>query len=324
MTIFWTIYTFIIGLCIGSFLNVVIFRGFSGESIVLPPSHCNKCEEKLKWYDNIPLLSYLILRGKCRYCGEKISPQYPLVELFTGLIFAGLFYKFGMSINTIFLMAASALCIVMTVCDIREKIIFDLHAYLLAGLGLVYNFFNFAGVNPTKIGFWLFGFKISLPQAFIYAVLGLIVGVVIMEVLARLPKLFIGKRAFGEGDSYIAGALGALLGVSNIFVILILSLIIQVIIIFPMFITKLFKEKEFRLIGALLLLIVSVVVYKTGEYYEVFTSQMFHWFAMILVASIGYYCCKKLMESAKTGKSLTYVPFGPALIAAAFVVIFAL
>ena len=95
MTLFWTIYSLIIGLCVGSFLNVVVLRGFSGESIVLPPSHCPKCDHKLAWYDNIPVLSYLILRGKCRYCSEKISWQYPVVELVTGLVFAGIYFKYA-------------------------------------------------------------------------------------------------------------------------------------------------------------------------------------------------------------------------------------
>lgn len=324
MILFWTTYAFIIGLCVGSFLNVVILRGFSGESIVLPPSHCTKCNEKLKWYDNIPLFSYVFLRGKCRFCSGSISPQYPLVELFTGLVFAGLYYKFGMSLNTLVLAAVASLCIVMAVCDIKEKVIFDLHAYLLAGLGLVYNFFNLAGVNSTKVSFFIFGLKIPVYQAFVHSVLGLIAGVILMELLARIPKLFIGKRAFGEGDSYIAGALGAVFGISNLFVILILSFVFQVVIIFPMFIRKLFVDKEYRLIGGLFLLIISVVVFKAGEYFKIFTSQMFYWFAMILIASIGYYCCKKLMDSAKSGKSLTYVPFGPALIFGAFIVMFVL
>ena len=145
---FWLllVYFIIIGLCVGSFLNVVVLRGLSGESIVLPPSHCTKCDHKLAWYDNIPVLSYLFLRGKCRYCSEKISPQYPLVELFTALVFVGIYLKYGMTLNTVFLIFAASACIVMAVTDIKEKVILDGHAYFLAVLGLVYNFFNIASL----------------------------------------------------------------------------------------------------------------------------------------------------------------------------------
>jgi len=78
---------FIIGLCIGSFLNVVILRGLSGESIVMPPSKCPACDHKLYWWHNIPIISYILLRGKCGFCKAPISIQYPLVEGFTVIIF---------------------------------------------------------------------------------------------------------------------------------------------------------------------------------------------------------------------------------------------
>lgn len=84
----------------------------------------------------------------------KISFQYPLVELFTALTVTGIYLKYGFTLNTLFLTAAAALCIVMAVCDIKERIIFDTHAYILGVLGLIYNFFNIAGTNHTKITFF--------------------------------------------------------------------------------------------------------------------------------------------------------------------------
>ena len=75
----------LLGLILGSFFNVCILRFISGESIVAPPSHCPKCNHQLAWYDLIPVMSYLLLRGKCRYCSTSISIQYPLVELITGI-----------------------------------------------------------------------------------------------------------------------------------------------------------------------------------------------------------------------------------------------
>ena len=87
------LFVFIIGLCLGSFYNVVILRSLSGESIVFPPSKCPKCGNKLKPIHNIPVISYIMLKGRCAFCGEKISWQYPLVELATGIIFCFLVSK---------------------------------------------------------------------------------------------------------------------------------------------------------------------------------------------------------------------------------------
>lgn len=320
--LFYIFWVFIFSITIGSFLNVVILRAFSGESIVLPPSKCPHCDHKLAPWDNIPVLSYIMLLGKCRYCKEKISPQYPLVELFTAFLFTFIYYKFGFTLNTLFLMAASGLCIVMAVCDIKEKVIFDVHAYILAALGLVYNFFNIAGANRTKIHFFVAGLDISIQQTFIYAVLGLIAGVIIMETLSRIPQLFVGKRAFGEGDSYIAGALGAFFGISNLFVILILSLIFQILIVLPMYFFKLFKEKNYKLMIALVLFLVLMFVIQIANHFSIFDSQMFYWFSLALLICIGYYCCRSIFKSIKTSEGLTYLPFGPALILGAFIVLF--
>ena len=324
---FWVLYALIIGLCVGSFLNVVVLRGLSGESIVLPPSHCTSCDHKLAWYDNIPLFSYLFLRGKCRYCGEKISPQYPIVEFFTGIIFAAIYYKYSfatINLNLFFLLAAASLCIVMTVTDIKEKVILDAHAYILMGLGLVYNMFNIAGVNNTKIMFWLFGHKIVIYQAFIYSILGLIGGFVVLAAISAIAKLVTKRDCFGEGDAYILGALGAFWGISNAIVILILSIFVWGGLSIPVFMYKWFKNKEYKLFYGMLLFIITLVLFFTGEFLNVFDSVIFQWFALLLIASIGFYCCRHLLKSIKQGSALTVIPYGPALIFGAFVVIFLL
>ena len=91
MAALWVIFLVLIGACVGSFLNVVVYRLPRGESIVFPPSHCPKCGRKIHWYDNIPLLSWFLLRGRCRFCNTPISPRYPLVEGATAFIVAGLY-----------------------------------------------------------------------------------------------------------------------------------------------------------------------------------------------------------------------------------------
>ena len=91
------ILVFIFGSIVGSFLNVCIHRMPKSESIVWPRSHCPKCQKRIPGYDNIPFISYILLKGKCRFCKEKISLRYPLVELLTALLTVALFSRFGLS-----------------------------------------------------------------------------------------------------------------------------------------------------------------------------------------------------------------------------------
>lgn len=113
------------GLAVGSFLNVCICRLPEGESVVSPPSHCPGCGQCIRWFDNIPLLSYIVLRGRCRNCGASISWQYPLVEFATGVLFAATAAVFGLGAETlVYLLLLSAL-VVITVIDLHHQIIPD-------------------------------------------------------------------------------------------------------------------------------------------------------------------------------------------------------
>lgn len=108
---------FIAGTIIGSFLNVCIYRIPREESIVYPPSHCTKCKNKIKIYDLIPIISYIILRGRCRYCRSKISIRYPLIEFLAGLIFVMLFNMYGLSLTFIRYAAFISILIVVALID---------------------------------------------------------------------------------------------------------------------------------------------------------------------------------------------------------------
>ena len=118
--IYILVFICIVGLCLGSFFNVVILRSLSGESIVLPPSKCPKCGNRLKPWHNIPVISYIFLRGKCAFCREKISIQYPIVELLTMVLFAVSYLKFGLELKTLFAIFWLSCLIIMTVTDLKE------------------------------------------------------------------------------------------------------------------------------------------------------------------------------------------------------------
>lgn len=321
---FWYLVTilFVMGACFGSFANVVVLRAFSGESIVLPPSKCPFCHNKLKFYHNIPILSYLFLRGKCGFCKEHISIQYPLVELTYALLFVGLFLKFGVSINSIFLFAIVFMGLVLAITDIKEQVIFDNHAYILAFLGLVYNFFDIGKSNLGVYDFSIFAYQFTINKSFVFAIGGLLLGAILMELLANLGRVFVGKRAFGEGDSFILGALGAVFMVQNIIPILVLGCVIQIVLILPMFVKKLYKNKEYELLWTLGLFVFSVIIFKVLEYFNLLGNLWLFAICFFVMLFFAFCSCKKLITSAKNGEGLTYVPFGPPLVLASLVLMF--
>lgn len=300
---FWIIpFLFIIGLIIGSFLNVVILRSFSGESIVLPPSHCTKCSEKLKWYDNIPVLSFLILKGKCRYCKVKISPQYPIVELLAGFCFVASYLRFGLSINMVLLCAILSIFIILSITDIKERVVFNIHTYVLMGLGFIFAIYN--------------GFILQ-------SIIGAVIGFVIIELIARISKLYLGERAFGEGDSLIAIGLGALFGWKVLLMVLVLSVVLQALYVLPMIVKKMYQNAQYKIMIALIVFLLSVITFRVLDFYGMLNSTPALIFGITWLVFLGFYCSKHLLANAKSGQSLTYIPFGPALIISSTFMIFA-
>src|SRR4030065_2552459 len=144
----WHIVSIIFGALIGSFLNVCIIRLPKEESIITPGSHCPHCKNPIKFYDNFPLISYLLLRGKCRYCKGPISAQYPLVEGITALSSLVLFMRFGPSLTYLIYFAFVAALIVITVIDLYHQIIPDVISLPGIGVGLL------ACLIPPHIAFF--------------------------------------------------------------------------------------------------------------------------------------------------------------------------
>lgn len=305
------IFVFVIGLCIGSFLNVVALRAFTGESIVLPASKCPKCGAKIRPYDNIPVLSWLILGGKCRDCKNSISPQYPIVELITGLGFVGFFYHFSKYFvntdiilkNTLllpFFLILFCLAIVISITDIKEKVVFDVHTISLA---VVIVLFQFIGGNFKE------------------AIIGLIVGALCMELLSCISWLLIKKRAFGTGDSYIAASMGALLGVKMFFVALAIAIIIQALCIIPSLIKKLYVGGEYKVLITAALFAILVLFYKLPMF-TMITNEIIEYIFVILMTIVGFYLCRLMLTIKSLKDNPTYWPFGPSLLIAMFLTAF--
>ena len=153
---------FLLGLVVGSFLNCVIYRMEKGESFLLGRSHCPYCNHKLGLLDLIPIVSFLFLRGKCRYCQEKISLQYPLVELLTGFIFLLIFYFQFSLVQFFFLLAISALLIIVFVYDLKHYLIPDKVVYSAIVLTFIYLIFSTFRLDHLWSALALAGFFLAI------------------------------------------------------------------------------------------------------------------------------------------------------------------
>ena len=306
-------YIFIFGLCIGSFLNVAILRGLAGEEMVKGRSHCPKCKNQLKWYMNIPLLSYLFLRGKCAFCKCKISFQYPLVEFITASLFLISYLAFGFSLKTLFMCIFFALFITMTATDFIETVIIDIHAYILLAIGLLYSFLKLGDIN------------------IIQALIGATFGFLIFEIMARLGKIFTGCRAFGEGDSLIALGLGAIFGWKTLLIIIALSFLIQSLSTIPLLIKKAFDEHKNKLATSYIFVLISIFLLLTLNQFDIIQNEMIYLSTVIVITILLLWALKnvineirskKLDETKTQEEKFCLMPFGPALLISATVCVF--
>ncbi len=289
------IWVCVFGLCLGSFYNVVILRSLSNESIIFPPSKCPKCGNRLKPWHNIPVLSYIFLRGKCHFCKEKISIQYPIIELLTMVLFGFSYLKFGISYTTLFVIFWISCLLIMTVTDIKEKLV-DCNLAIAMAIGGVV----FAGISAGRHGVLL-------------SVLGLIAGALIMELIARAGFVIAKTRAMGEADTYVAGALGAIFGIFSIVKVLLISLFASMIFVVPVFLYNKYKANDKPTCIMAILFTLSAVVY--------YAKWQNYWTLGIL-AITGLLLAYFIMKGIKTEENRNYLPYVPALAVSALYYIF--
>ena len=207
-------FALILGLVIGSFLNVCIVRLPHGISISKPRSHCPKCKKPIPWYDNIPILSFVFLRARCRNCGKKISARYPFIEALTGLVSVLLYLKYGMGSEWFIFFAFSSAVLVLAVIDLDHRILPDpitLNGIWIGILASVY----LAQPSPlvSKI-FLTLGFEVANPRiiALIASLLGAFVGGGLLWGVAEVYLRFRGIEGLGFGDVKMMAMVGAFLG----------------------------------------------------------------------------------------------------------------
>jgi leader peptidase (prepilin peptidase) / N-methyltransferase len=223
---------FLFGIVIGSFLNVCISRIPEGISIVSPASRCPRCQTLIKPYDNIPILSWLLLRGKCRNCHLPISPMYPAVELFTGALFVLTYYTFGITLPTFKFLLFGCLLIILIVTDIRVRILPDSVNWFGFGLGLTFA----TKILPSGfLGFyydaWIY-FR-PLPPVLtrvLDALLGAALGSLLLWGAATVYKLVRKREGMGMGDIKMMAMVGAFLGVRGAFLTILVGTLLGSVI----------------------------------------------------------------------------------------------
>jgi len=218
---------FLIGLCFGSFINVCIWRIPRKKSIIYPASQCPKCNASLPWYDNIPLLSYLLLKGYCRYCGEKISFRYPLVEFLTGLIFFFFYLKFSFSTKLLFALCLITFLLIASGIDYYHRIIPDKLTYPLIIVGLSFSFFN-PFLNPYQL-INLSTYQLYINR-FLYTLCSMLFAGFLLYLIGLLGEKIFKREAMGGGDIKLFAGIGAFVGIKNIFWIIFLASLIGGII----------------------------------------------------------------------------------------------
>ena len=191
------IIVFTVGLLFGSFTNVIIARMPVGESIIFPPSHCPSCHKRLIAMDLVPVLSWLFLRGSCRYCQERISIRYPLVEILCALLFIGVYLRWGFSMTTLSGFIFSVILLAAAFIDIDHWIIPDLLTYPGIVIGLM-------------LSFWTLGFLPALYGTLAFGGLMLVIALV-------------SNGGMGGGDIKIAAAIGAFTGIKGAAVTLLMA-----------------------------------------------------------------------------------------------------
>jgi leader peptidase (prepilin peptidase)/N-methyltransferase len=204
MPIAFSLWVFVLGAVIGSFLNVVIARVPRGESIISPPSRCPRCKTQIRWYDNIPIASWIVLRGRCRSCGLPISPRYPLVELLVGLLAVAIARQLGPTWTALGYFVFAAALVALSYIDLDTWLLPSQITWPLLALGLL---------SPL----WNHGLT------FRESIAGAVVGYGLFAGIALFGEKVLKREVMGWGDVWLLGGIGAWLGWQALLPVVLLS-----------------------------------------------------------------------------------------------------
>lgn len=213
-----TALAFVFGLLIGSFVNVCVYRWTRDLSVVRPRSSCPACGTMIAWYDNVPVLSFALLRGRCRHCRAGISWRYPAIELLTALSFAAAVYRLGLSLAAVRLAILSAICIGLIATDLMERLLPDKFTIGGTAIGIV-----LACLDPLTPLFPYPGFDSPRWMGLVEALLGAALPSLAMWVLGKLFYRVRKREGLGLGDVKMIAMTGAFLGLKGALLTLVIG-----------------------------------------------------------------------------------------------------
>lgn len=256
MELLFSIAAFWVGAIFGSFLNVVIHRYPRSESVVFPPSRCPHCGERIAWYDNVPVLSYLILRARCRRCAAPISSRYPLVELANGLFFLALFQRTGISIDFLLLAALVSMTVALIYIDAEIQILPDVID--LPGIAL--------GITLAVVGTAALRSDLILALNWLDSIIGAVAGAGVILGIAALYYLARRIEGMGMGDSKMFAMIGAVLGWRPLYAVLLIACVAGATFGISMALITRRKDLRFPLPFGIFLGLAFLIVLFFGDY----------------------------------------------------------
>jgi len=219
-----SILAFLFGLIIGSFLNVCIHRWPRGRSVVRPRSHCVRCRKIIPWYDNVPVFSYLALGGKCRFCGRRISPRYPTVELLTGLLFFFFVRALGPTLVAAKMCVFAAILVALIFTDVEKRLLPD--QLTLGGtlLGLAFAVFVPVPDFTAQAILWLFGAELTGRAKWLAeSAFGALLPAFFLWLGGWIYERLRHREGLGLGDVKLISMVGAFLGLRNALLALVIG-----------------------------------------------------------------------------------------------------
>lgn len=247
------------GLLIGSFLNVCIYRIPRQESIAFPPSHCPSCDTNLRWYNLIPVLSYVFQKGKCGYCKEKISLQYPIVELLNAILYLLTYIKYGLTLEFFFFSIIFSILIIIAFIDLKDIVIPDVLVVFIIVITILYKIVSYIICHT--------------PPQLLDSVSGLILSSLLFIII-----IIASRGGMGEGDVTLIGSLGLILGLEKIFLTVLLSFILGAILSVLLLVTKIKGRKDPIPFGPFIILAFITVVF--------WGDQLMMWYVNTFMGSV--------------------------------------
>lgn len=280
----------IMGLCWGSFLNVLIIRTLTQESIIFPPSKCPHCGNLLLWWQKIPIISYYILKGKCNFCSFPISIQYPIIELAGMIIFIFAFIANVSKVDAISVIMILSMFLVLSYTDMKSKKIHPIQTYIIMIAGIIFNRYDI-----------------------INSLIGGIMGAGVISLFMILGLKFFDRETFGVGDILLFGALGCVVGFDKLYIFMLYALLIEFILIMPKYIINLIRLQQLETLKYLILFCGTCLFLYFLKSISFFGVKVVLLGVLISMLYFGLKLTKNIIYLLKNAEIQSYCPLAPAI-----------